>query len=133
MSVEQLWRRYAACWSLSASERVVELPACVVDDVTYLDPQTPATGLDGLANYMEGFAQSLPGAGFEIIQVLSHHDRSLARWRLRTRAGGVVQTGTSTAVHAADGRLSAITGFFDDSPAAPQASQAPRQASEERP
>lgn len=130
MSVEQLWRRYAACWSLSASARAVELSACVIDDVTYLDPQTPATGLDGLANYMEGFAQSLPGAGFEIIQVLNHHDRSLARWQLRSRAGAVVQTGTSMAVHAADGRLATITGFFDDSSATPRAT---RQASEERP
>jgi hypothetical protein len=116
MSVEQLWRRYAACWSLPALERAAELPACVVDDVSYLDPRAPAAGLDGLAAYMEGFAQSLPGARFEIIEVLDHHDRSLARWRLRGRDGGVVQTGTSTAVHAADGRLATITGFFDNSP-----------------
>lgn len=114
MSAEQLWRRYAACWPLPASERAAELPACVVDDVTYLDPQAPATGLDGLASYMEGFARSFPGARFEIVEVLHHHDRSLARWRLRSREGGVVQTGTSTAVHAADGRLAAITGFFDE-------------------
>jgi hypothetical protein len=113
VTAEHLWRRYAACWSLPAVERAVELPACVVNDVTYLDPQAPATGFDGLASYMEEFTQSLPGAQFEIVEVLHHHDRSLARWRLRSREGGVVQTGTSTAVHAADGRLATITGFFD--------------------
>jgi SnoaL-like domain len=114
MSAEQLWRRYAACWPLPASERAAELSACVVDDVAYLDPQAPAAGLDALANYMEGFARSFPGARFEIVEVLHHHDRSLARWRLRGREGGVVQTGASTAVHAPDGRLAAITGFFDE-------------------
>jgi hypothetical protein len=116
MGVEQLWRRYAACWSLPVFERAAGLPACVVDDVSYLDPRGPATGLDGLAAYMEGFAQSLPGTRFEIVEVLDHHDRSLARWRLRGRDGGILQTGTSTAVHAADGRLATITGFFDNSP-----------------
>ena len=129
MSVEQLWRRYAACWSLPLSERAAELPGCVVDDVAYLDPKTPATGLDQLANYMEGFVQSLPGARFEIVEVLHHHDRSLARWRLRGRDGGIAQTGTSTAVHAPDGRLATITGFFDDAPGTPNG---PGQAQEQR-
>jgi hypothetical protein len=115
MSVEQLWRRYAGCWSLPASERAAELPACVVEDVSYLDPQVSVGGLEGLRTYMEGFAQSFPGARFEIIEVLNHHDRSLARWCLRSRDGEIVQTGTSAAVHAADGRFAVITGFFDSS------------------
>lgn len=101
----------------------------MTDDVTYVDPQAPASGIDGLADYMDGFARSLPGARFEIIAVLHHHDRSLARWRLRGHEGEILQTGTSTAIHAPDGRLATITGFFDDSPSQPENTDA--QASEQ--
>ncbi|MGO7258858.1 nuclear transport factor 2 family protein, partial [Rhizobium brockwellii] len=41
-----------------------------------------------------------------------HNDRSLARWALRHEDERVLQTGTSFGV-ISDGRLGAITGFFD--------------------
>ena len=117
MDVEQLWRRYSATWFLPPEERSIELPACVTEDVSYLDPMAPAEGIDGLSEYMEGFRHAVPGARFEIIDVRHHHDRSLARWQLRAADGNVAQTGTSAANHATDGRLAQITGFFDEVPA----------------
>jgi hypothetical protein len=62
---------------------------------------------------MGGFQASGPGGVFRISAVLHHHDRSLARWALHGPDGRVLQTGTSFGVLADDGRLAAITGFFD--------------------
>jgi hypothetical protein len=119
MSVELLWRRYAAAWSRDEHARPDELRACLVDDVGYADPDRVVEGAGALSDYMAQFQKNIPGAAFEIVAVLHHHDRSLARWRLRGADGTVLLTGTSAAVHAADGRLRLVSGFFGDAPAAP--------------
>jgi hypothetical protein len=117
MSAELLWRRNAATWSLDACSRLSELDSCMVADVTYTDPNGIVEGVSALSDYMAAFQNSIPDAAFEIVAVLHHHDHSLARWRLRGPEGAVLQTGTSAATHAPDGRLHTITGFFDDSTA----------------
>lgn len=123
MSVELLWRRYAATWSLEDRSRSGQLRACVVGDVVYADPNGVVEGVTALSDYMAAFQHSVPGAAFDIVAVLHHHDRSLARWRLRGADGTVLQTGASAATHAPDGRLHTINGFFDDDIAEPPADQ----------
>ncbi|MGZ2422426.1 hypothetical protein ACVIRM_001388 [Rhizobium laguerreae] len=61
---------------------------------------------------MAGFKESVPEGRFKILSVLHHNDRSLAHWALRQEDERVLQTGTSFGV-ISDGRLGAITGFFD--------------------
>jgi hypothetical protein len=112
-SVEDLWREYAACWSIGDDGRGDRLEACVVADVVYIDPQSVAEGVVALSAYQGDFQRTVPGGRFEIVGVLHHHGQSLARWRLHADDGRVLQTGTSAAVHALDGRLATITGFFD--------------------
>ena len=114
MSIELLWDRYAATWSLDDDSRPGEIGACVADDVVYADPSGVVQGRDELSGYMAAFRRSVPDGEFEIVAVLHHHDRSLARWRLRGAGGSILQTGTSTATHTPDGRLSTINGFFDE-------------------
>jgi hypothetical protein len=113
MSVEQLWHRYAATWSLDEQTRPGELGACVADGVVYADPNGVVEGANALSAYMSAFRQQAPGAAFDIVAVQHHHDRSLARWQLCAADGQVLQTGTSSATHAADGRLDTVNGFFD--------------------
>lgn len=113
MTAERLWLRYAAAWSLGAAERTGELPACVTGDVAYCDPNGPIQGWQALSDYMEAFQASVPGGVFRIRAVLHHHDHSLARWALHGPEGRILHTGTSFGVLAEDGRLAAITGFFD--------------------
>jgi hypothetical protein len=115
MSVEDLWRDYAACWSLGEDTRAAGLAECLAPGLVYCDPQSVVEGAEGLSQYMAGFQREVAGGRFEIVDVLHHHGRSLARWRLRGADGDILQTGTSTAVHAPDGRLQTITGFFDAS------------------
>ena len=113
MTVENLWEQYAATWSLGDDRRQARLDGCVTPDVTYCDPNSVIDGHQALSEYMAAFQASVPGSSFEIRAVLAHHDRSLARWVLRGPDQETLQTGTSFASHAGDGRLQSITGFFD--------------------
>lgn len=116
MNIEHLWDRYAAAWSQPEPARADYLSAIVADDVRYTDPETDIVGASALGDYMAAFQESVPGGHFTITTVLMHHDRSLAAWSMVASDGSVLQTGTSTAVHATDGRLHGITGFFDPTP-----------------
>ncbi|MDR9779939.1 nuclear transport factor 2 family protein [Rhizobium redzepovicii] len=118
MTPEALWDRYAAIWSLDADARESEMSACLADDVTYCDPNGAIAGRARLSAYMAGFKESMPAGRFIILSVLHHNERSLARWELRHDDETVLQTGTSFAAMS-DGRLSAITGFFDPSAGQP--------------
>ena len=118
MTPEALWDRYAAIWSLDADARESEMSACLADDVTYCDPNGAIARRAGLSTYMAGFKESMPAGRFIILSVLHHNERSLARWELRHDDETVLQTGTSFAAMS-DGRLSAITGFFDPSAGQP--------------
>ena len=121
MTPDDLWKRYAAIWSLPAAQRDTELAACLADDATYCDPQGVIAGRAALSAYMGLFQAGVPGGRFQIVSALHHHDRSLAGWRLLGPDDSVLQVGTSFAVAAPDGRLQTITGFFDpsDAPAGP--------------
>ena len=113
MIVDRLWDRYAATWSLDDKAREGELSACVAGDVIYCDPNGVLQGRESLSAYMADFQASVPGAVFEIRSVLNHHDRSLARWTLHGPDGRALQAGTSFGSHTDDGRLQAISGFFE--------------------
>jgi hypothetical protein len=113
MIVDRLWDRYAATWSLDGDTREDELSACVAADVTYCDPNGLLQGREALSAYMAAFQASVPGGVFEIRSVLNHHDCSLARWTLHGPDGRALQTGASFGSHADDGRLRAISGFFE--------------------
>ena len=112
MSAEALWRRYAIIWSSELARRKSELGECLADDATYCDPVSELSGREALSEYMGGFQEQVPGGRFEILQVIDHHDRSLARWALLNGEGATLQLGASFATHDARGRLKAISGFF---------------------
>jgi hypothetical protein len=118
VSIDALWSRYAATWSLPDDVRLAELAGCVSEDVGYCDPQETVTGREALSTYMGHFQDAFPGTAFRIESVLQHHDRTLAAWSLRDPADTVHQRGTSYASVTQDGRLGAITGFFEP-PAGP--------------
>jgi hypothetical protein len=113
MLLDLLWTRYAATWSLATDDRLEELAACLTDDVTYCDPEETVTGRAALSDYMGQFQGAFPGTRFQIESSLHHHDRTLASWTLRGPENELYQKGTSYAVIAEDGRLHAITGFFE--------------------
>ena len=108
----ETWRRYAQCWSQPADERRAPLAQHVTDDVCYRDPNIEVAGRDALDAYMDGFQHAFPGHRFDIRDVVTHHDRSVAWWTQRDPGGTGVQDGISFAAHDTAGRLRDITGFF---------------------
>jgi len=108
----QHWQSYADCWSLDPEVRATQLTEHTTDTVRYRDPTTELAGHHSLANYMQGFSVAYPGHRFVIRDVHDHHGRSLARWTQLDATGTIVMHGASTAVHAEDGRLAEIDGFF---------------------
>lgn len=111
-----IWRAYAACWSAPPDTRAEAIGSCLADDVRYRDPGDAADGVDQLASYMEGFRQAFQGTRFVIDRVDEHHHRSLAQWRQVAADESVQTRGASFAVHAEDGRLLDVTGFFFATP-----------------
>jgi hypothetical protein len=111
-----MWQRYADLWSSTPAARAPELNACLSVACVYCDPNGEVRGRPALADYMEGFRQSMPGTRFCVATVAAHNARTLSEWALLAADGSVLQTGRSFAVHDEQGRLREITGFFDEQP-----------------
>jgi hypothetical protein len=110
--IEELWNRYAMIWSMEGERRAAEMAACLVPDVTYTDPQVSVGGLQKFADYMDGFRRQFPGHSFRIKAVVTHHDRSLARWEMVNADGAAISPGISFAIISSDGKFVALNGFY---------------------
>ncbi len=109
-----LWDRYSATWAMPEAERLERLAETVAPEVTYTDPHIALAGIAAFSEYMTGFQAQMPGAGFQIREVIDHHGRTLAHWNMVSAEQAVIGTGTSFAELSADGKLAHITGFFAD-------------------
>ena len=113
MNAQTLWNRYSQTWSMTAAERLARLAEVAAADVSYTDPNVTVTGYAAFSAYMDGFQENMPGASFRIAHVFEHHGRTLAHWTMHNGDGEEIGTGTSFAELGDDGRLKAITGFFN--------------------
>ena len=108
------WDRYTSAWkAVDAKEKAAALATSVAPTCVYTDPLVQVDGHEALVDYMLGFHQQMPGAWFETTWFLSHHDRSIARWNMRSGEGTVVGEGISYGVYDEQGMLVAMTGFFE--------------------
>ncbi len=105
---------YEASWSATDPAKRLDLfmqslsPECV-----YTDPNTQLKGYEQLAGYMSELQRQVPGVRFVTTEFKTHHDRSLTHWQMEDGSGKVIGVGASLFVHASDGRLTQMTGFFD--------------------
>lgn len=109
---ETKWNSYSASWSMPEAERLERLAEVASPDVTYTDPHISLAGIAAFSDYMAGFQESAPGAGFAIVEAFEHHQRSLSRWNMIDQTGAVIGTGISFAEVSEDGKFESITGFF---------------------
>ena len=108
------WEKYVSAWKESSAEaKRAVLTASVDARCVYRDPLTEADGHDALVDYMLRFHEQVPGGHFETTYFLAHHERSIARWNMRSGEGAIVGTGISYGEYDEGGRLVAITGFFE--------------------
>ena len=108
------WETYASSWKAeTAAEKEALFATSLSPRCVYTDPLTRAEGWPALLTYMLDFHRQIPGGHFVTRSFRWHHDHGLAHWNMVSGDGSVVGDGVSHARFGADGRLVAMTGFFD--------------------
>ena len=110
----QRWEAYASIWKLDGAD--AKRAACekaLRPDCIYRDPLTERKGWEDLIQYMVEFHQQVPGGHFVTQYFNAHHGRSIARWNMVSGDGTVLGEGISHGEYSDDGRLRAMTGFFE--------------------
>lgn len=111
--------RYIAVWNESDRDsRRALIARTWSSEASYVDPMFSADGPDGIDSLVAGFQQQFPDHRFQLSSdVDQHHDRLRFTWELvEPIAGTALVKGTDFGVVSEDGRLLAITGFFDQLP-----------------
>jgi hypothetical protein len=109
-----VWERYVASWkAATATEKTAIYETCLAPNCAYTDPLVQANGWDELLAYMLDFHRQLPGAHFVTEQFIEHHQRSIARWKMMNVDAIAIGDGVSYAEYDLQGRLVAMTGFFE--------------------
>lgn len=109
-----IWETYVKSWKVPSEEEKQTLfersldPGC-----RYTDPLATAQGFDELRAYMLDFHQQVPGGHFVTTYFLAHHQRCIARWNMVGGDGTVLGDGISYGEFGKDGKLTAMTGFFE--------------------
>jgi hypothetical protein len=110
------WDTYTESWKVPAAEKRALYQASLAVDCVYVDPLVDLAGWDALEAYMADYHRQIPGGYFVTRWFQTHHSQCIAAWDMVAGDGSKVGEGISHA-HIGDGKLTAMTGFFD-SPAA---------------
>ncbi|HEU0164705.1 MAG TPA: hypothetical protein VFQ54_06630 [Thermomicrobiales bacterium] len=115
ITTEQLVNDYIAIWNEEDAASRGELIARTWElDGEYVDPLLQGSGHDGIEAMTAGVQSTYPGHKFVRIGAIDqHHDRIRFGWQLLTPEREPLVIGTDYGVVSADGRLKAITGFFE--------------------
>jgi hypothetical protein len=113
--------RYIAMWNEADAARRRDLIAATwTADGSYVDPVMQSDGHAGLDAMVKSVQERFPGHRFtRTSEVDAHHDRIRFSWELGPEGGVAIVKGVDFGVIAGD-RLRAITGFFNQAPAAGQ-------------
>ena len=124
-TVTELIDRYFAMWNEADGRRRRDLIGEVwTESASYVDPMLEAEGHAGIDAMVAGVHARFPGHRFRRTgDVDVHHDRVRFQWELGPDGGPAIVKGVDFGVLAGGKRLAAITGFFDQAPAAPSQPQ----------
>jgi hypothetical protein len=111
--------RYLAMWNeTDAAQRRALIAQTWAEDGSYIDPVMNSAGHPGLDAMVAAVQQRFPDHHFQLTGPIdTYQDRLRFTWKLAAAGAPAVVTGTDFGVLTADGRLQAITGFFDPQPA----------------
>ncbi len=109
-----IWETYAMSWKAdSREEKLTLFEQSLTEDCRYIDPLGTANGWQELADTMLGFNDNVPGGHFITTRFIAHHKKSIANWEMRNSEGTVLGDGISYGEYNEEGKLVAMTGFFD--------------------
>ncbi len=114
---EQTWERYTSSWRAeTAEERTALFESSLDIGCHYTDPLIRAKGWDELAAYMRSLQQQVPGVHFVTTYFGAHNRKSIAKWEMRNGENATIGDGVSYGEYSEQGRLTAMTGFFEPPP-----------------
>lgn len=114
LDTKATWERYVSSWKATSLEEKTRIfQGCLSADCVYTDPLAQTEGWDALSAYMASFHEQVPGGHFVTTYFLAHHDKSIARWNMVAGDGTPIGEGISYGEYNADGKLVAMTGFFE--------------------
>lgn len=115
---ETLVDGYIAAWNATAAdERATLVARTWTDDATYVDPLMSGDGHQGISAMIAGARGQYPGLRFRRRGTIDVHGDNLRfSWELGPEGGAAMAGGTDFAVLEA-GRIKAVTGFLDFTPA----------------
>jgi hypothetical protein len=121
-TVTELIDRYFAMWNeTDAKARRALIAETWTENASYLDPALQGQGHAGIDAMVQGVHARFPGHRFRrTSDIDAHHDRVRFSWELSPDGGPAIVKGIDFGVIADGKRLEAITGFFTQTPAAPQ-------------
>ncbi len=110
----QLIDRYIDAWNETDPGRRRDLiTRTYAEDASYVDPAGQGRGQDAIGTMILGVQQRFPGHSFRrTSDVDAHNDRARFNWELAPADGPPIVRGIDFVEHA-DGRLRAVTGFFE--------------------
>jgi hypothetical protein len=83
-------------------------------DAVYCDPLAYVVGREALAEHIGGTQAALPGSRLAITgEPDRHHDSVFFRWSMTDADGATTLTGFDVVQLDDEGRISRLTGFFD--------------------
>ncbi|MFK7800074.1 MAG: nuclear transport factor 2 family protein [Anaerolineae bacterium] len=111
---ENTWETYASSWKAATEEEKRDLfKKSLADNCVYNDPLAKAKGWDELSKYMLDFHQQVPGGHFVTTSFMSHSNKSIVTWEMKTGNNIVIGDGISYGEYNEQGLLTAMTGFFE--------------------
>lgn len=119
--VTTLVDRYIDMWNEpDATRRRTLIAEIWTPDALYVDPMLRGDGREGIHAMVGKVHDQFPGHRFSrTSDVDGHNDQARFAWALGPEDGAPMVKGVDFAA-IRDGRLAAVTGFFDTVPAAPQ-------------
>lgn len=110
---ETIWETYTSAWKAETAAQKHEIfKHCLAPEAVYTDPLALTKGWGELTEYMLEFHQQIAGGHFVTNYFLAHHDKSIAKWDMLTGDGTKVGEGISYGHYNAEGKLTAMTGFY---------------------
>jgi hypothetical protein len=106
---------YFAMWNeLDPAKRRATIAATWAEEAGYSDPLFTAAGYEALDALVAAVHDQYPGYRFRRTSAVdSHHNQARWGWELSGPDGNTPAAGVDFAVLAPDGRLNAVTGFFE--------------------
>lgn len=112
--LQETWENYTATWKMTdRAARMAAFADVLAEGAVYTDPLMRAGSWDELIDYMEQFHQQVPGGHFVTTGFASHHQKSLARWDMKSGDGATIGKGASYGEYDAEGKLLSMNGFFE--------------------